>query len=81
MHTDGKCGVTAKVAFLLAAFCGLPALADGGYVTLIGGSNSSTGFAGATWSEEVENPSTRDYLVSGRPVFYTTWVKTCPPIR
>ena len=71
MHTDGKCGVTAKVAFLLAAFCGLPALAEG-YVTLTKSNSYKVGFAGAAWSEEVEDPSVRDYLVSGSKVYYYT---------
>ncbi|MBO5940627.1 MAG: hypothetical protein J6R18_05480, partial [Kiritimatiellae bacterium] len=51
----------------------LPSFAEGdGYVRLIANSDTTTGFAGGNiWSETVEDPSTRDYLVSGKYILKT----------
>ena len=59
--------VACSLMLLLSAF------AEGdGYVRLIANSDTTTGFAGENiWSETVEDPSTRDYLVSGKPVLKT----------
>ena len=38
--------------------------AEGGYVTLTANSDYNAGFADAQWSETVDDPSTRDYLVA-----------------
>ena len=60
-----------RLAFALMLLdCSLSALADG-YVTLTAKNNYNTGFAGAAWSETVEDPSTRDYLAAGGYMFYT----------
>lgn len=51
----------------------LPAFAEGdGYVMLKASSSEKTGFAGENiWSETVEDPSTRDYIVSGKYILKT----------
>ena len=60
-----------RLAFVLMLLgCSLSALADG-YVTLTAKNSIETGFAGAAWSETVEDPSTRDYLAAGGYLFYT----------
>ena len=62
-----------RLAFALMLLgCSLAALADG-YVTLTKGNSykAGSGFAGAAWSETVEDPSTRDYLAAGGYTFYT----------
>ena len=60
--------ISRKSTMALFASVVLPSLAvfaDGGYVTLTENNSEKTGFAGASWSETVEDPSTRDYLVAG----------------
>ena len=51
----------------------LPSFAeDDGYVRLIANSDITAGFAGGNiWSETVKDPSTRDYLVSGKYILKT----------
>jgi len=66
-----------RLAFAMMLLgCSLSALADG-YVTLTKSNSYKAdsaypGFAGAAWSETVEDPSTRDYLAAGGYTFYTT---------
>ena len=63
--------ITRLLTVAFAATLSLGARADG-YVTLTANSSTSKGFAGASWSETVDDPSTRDYLAAGGYTFYTT---------
>ena len=66
------CACGKPIGCLRLCFIARGAYADG-YVTLTKSTSSSAGFAGAVWSEEVADPSTRDYLVNNPiAVFYTT---------
>lgn len=57
----------------LAVFASFQVLAEGeGYVTLESNTSYKKGFAGAPWSEDVPNPSTRDYLVANGYYLTTT---------
>ena len=60
---------------LLSCFMAFGAYADG-YVTLTKSSNTTKGFANADWSETVDDPSTRDYLVNNERIFFTTSFET-----
>ena len=42
------------------------------YVTLSANNSATSGFAGASWSETVADPSTRDYMVNSGRTFYTS---------
>ena len=69
----GKMEDYMRHALLVLATLGLAQIACAdGYVTLQSNNSTSTGFAGATWSETVADPSTRDYLVNNSRIFYTT---------
>ena len=63
------------IIILFAIVACLGVRADG-YVTLTANSNTSKGFANASWSEMVDDPSTRDYLAAGGYTFYTTQNET-----
>lgn len=76
MNKTGVESGTGRLAFALMLMgCSLSALADG-YVTLTAKNSIETGFAGAAWSETVEDPSTRDYLAAGFNHYGVTTTRT-----
>ena len=49
-----------------------------GYVRLTASKDQNTAFADAKWSETVEDPSTRDYLVAGKYSYKSANGEVCP---